>query len=76
MKDSWRPLLEGILKEGDIYLIFQTNKVPNVPYCSSLGDIGDETYHLMQTDLSSVKASWAPDYMYSRSKNHPNVWLF
>jgi hypothetical protein len=50
MKDSWRPLLEGILKEGDVYLIFQTNKVPNVPYCSSSGDIGDETYHLTQTE--------------------------
>jgi serine/threonine protein kinase len=64
MKDSWRPLLEGIPKEGNVYSIFQTNKVSNVPYCSSSGDIGDETYHLMQTNLSSVKANWAPDYVY------------
>jgi hypothetical protein len=64
MKDSWRPLLEEIPKEGDVYSIFQTNEVSNVPYCSSSGDIGDETYHLTQIDLSSVKANWAPDYVY------------
>jgi hypothetical protein len=36
----------------------------NVPYCSGSDDIGDKTYHLTQTDLSSVKASWAPNYVY------------
>jgi hypothetical protein len=30
MKDSWRPLLEGVPKEGGVYSIFQTNKVSNV----------------------------------------------
>jgi Fungal protein kinase len=64
MKDSWRPLLKGILKEGDVYSIFQTNGVSDVPYCSSSGDIGDKTYHLTQTDLFSVKANWAPNYVY------------
>jgi hypothetical protein len=63
MKDSWRLVLEGVPKEGDVYSRFKADKVRNVPRCSNSGDIGDNIYHLMRTDRS-VKASWAPNYAY------------
>jgi hypothetical protein len=46
MKDSWRLAIEGVPKEGDIYLKFEANEVPNVPHCSNSGDVGDDAYHL------------------------------
>lgn len=58
LKDSWRLLLEGVPKEGDVYSRFEANSVPNVPRCSNSGDIGDDEYHSTQTNLL-VNANWA-----------------
>jgi hypothetical protein len=63
MKDSWRLVIEGVPKEGDIYSKFKANAVPNVPHCLNSGDIGDNTYHSMRTD-HFVNANWAPNYAY------------
>ena len=63
MKDSWRLVIEGVPKEGDVYSKFKANGVPNVPHCSNSGDIGDDTYHSMQTDRF-LNANWAPNYAY------------
>jgi serine/threonine protein kinase len=61
MKDSWRPVLEGVLKEGDVYSRFAKNGVRNVPHCSNSGDIGDDRYHLTQTGHF---LKWNPKYAY------------
>jgi hypothetical protein len=63
MKDSWRLVIEGVSKEGDVYSKFKANAVPNVPHCSNSGDIGDDTYHLTRTD-HFVNQGWNPKYTY------------
>ena len=63
MKDSWRLLIEGVPKEGDVYSRFKANSVPNVPHCSNSGDIGDDAYHLTRTD-HFVHQDWNPRYAY------------
>ena len=63
MKDSWRLVVEGVLREGDIYSKFKVNAVPNVSHCSNLGDVGDDTYNSTWTD-HFVNKSWAPAYKY------------
>ena len=57
-KDSWRLVINGVLKEGDVYSRFQARAVPNVPHCSNSGDIGDSEYHSARTGLF-VHADWA-----------------
>jgi hypothetical protein len=69
MKDSWRLVLDGVLKEGNIYSKFKANAVPNVPYCSNSGDIGNNTYHSTQTDRFSCE-DWAPKYVYNLRQHH------
>jgi serine/threonine protein kinase len=63
MKDSWRLVIEGVPKEGDVYSKFKANAVPNVPHCSNSGDIGEDTYHLTRTD-QFVNQNWNPKYAY------------
>jgi Fungal protein kinase len=58
LKDSWRLVIDGVLKEGDVYSRFKAHKVPNVPRCSNSGDIGDDEYHSPQTGRF-VHADWA-----------------
>ncbi|KAM6490106.1 hypothetical protein JOM56_014425 [Amanita muscaria] len=59
LKDSWRVACDGMEKEGDIYKMFQEAEepVPNVPYCSASGDIGEDDFHLTQTQ-KFVDSSW------------------
>jgi hypothetical protein len=63
MKDSWRLIIKGVLKEGDIYLRFKANAVSNIPHCSNSGDIGNNTYHLMQTN-QFINQNWNTKYAY------------
>lgn len=49
IKDSWRVSLEGLTPEGQIYSELHDNSVPNVPFCSDAGDIGDDLYHSSRT---------------------------
>lgn len=44
-KDSWRVDLEGMTKEGDIYVELNSALVPNIPRCSASGDIDGHTTH-------------------------------
>ncbi|KAI9433375.1 hypothetical protein F5148DRAFT_113471 [Russula earlei] len=50
MKDSWRPVIAGVPREGDVYSRFKANAVRNVPHCSNSADIGYDKYHSTQTD--------------------------
>ncbi len=45
LKDSWRVLLDSITPEGEIYAKLHQNSVPNIPFCSRAGDVGDDTHH-------------------------------
>ena len=45
MKDFWRLDIEGVSKKGNVYSKFKANKVPNVPRCLNLGDVGDPAFH-------------------------------
>jgi hypothetical protein len=64
MKDSWRLVIEGVPREGDVYSKFEEQGVPNVPHCSNSGDIGNDTsYHSTRTD-HFVNENWAPNYEY------------
>lgn len=62
LKDSWRLVIEGVPKEGDVYKKFEDNKVPNVPHCSNSGDIGDDKYHSTQTGC--FVNAYCADYTY------------
>jgi hypothetical protein len=55
-----------VLKKGNAYSKFKANKVPNVPYCSNLEDIGNNMYYLTQTD-HFVNKEWIyldPNFVY------------
>jgi hypothetical protein len=54
-KDSWRIDCAGIVPEGDVYHILESNRVPNIPHCSASGDVGE---HRTQTNRYT-NASWA-----------------
>ena len=49
LKDSWRVLLDDISPEGDIYSKLHSHSVPNIPYCSRAGNIGNDLYHASRT---------------------------
>jgi hypothetical protein len=55
-KDSWRVDLEGMLKEGDIYVELNRANIPNIPHCSAFGDVNGHTTHTHQY----VNAEWVP----------------
>ena len=63
MKDFWRLDIEGVPKKGNIYSKFKTNKVPNVPCCLNLGDVGNPAFHSTQTNHYTTKP-WAPNFKY------------
>src|SRR6266702_1564079 len=48
LKDSWRVLLDSVTPEGEIYAKLRQNSVPNIPFCSCAGDVGDNTHHKSQ----------------------------
>jgi hypothetical protein len=43
LKDSWRVLQDDIAPEGEVYAKLHQHDVPNIPYCSHAGDVGDDT---------------------------------
>jgi hypothetical protein len=55
LKDSWRVLLDDITPEGEVYAKLYQHSVPNIPYCSRAGDVGDVTYHKSRTHDFLVK---------------------
>ena len=55
LKDSWWVLLEGIKPEGKVYTLLHENAVPNISYCSLVGDVGLKEYHQSQTDKFANK---------------------
>ena len=59
IKDSWRINIIGLPKEGEIYAKLERHQVPNIPICSCSGEIGDNTYHSIQTHFF-LDADWAP----------------
>jgi hypothetical protein len=65
MKDSWRLVLEGVPKEGDVYSRFEKNEVKNVPRCSNSGDIGEDKRHRTQTkEFVEEEWVWKSEYKY------------
>ncbi|KAH8983235.1 hypothetical protein EDB92DRAFT_1803985 [Lactarius akahatsu] len=59
-KDSWRVACDRIMKEGELYNILNNTKIPDIPYCSASGDIGEDTYHYTRTHTDQfVNAPWA-----------------
>src|SRR6266702_5040566 len=48
LKDSWWVLLDSVTPEGEIYTKLHQNSVPNIPFCSRTGDVGDNTHHKSQ----------------------------
>jgi hypothetical protein len=58
IKDSWRINIIGMPKEGNIYAKLEDHQVPNIPFCSNSGDIGDDAYHSTQTHFF-LDADWA-----------------
>ena len=56
-KDSWRVACDDVMKEGDVYVILNKAKVPNIPCCSTSGDVGDDTYHSTSTN-QFTNVSW------------------
>ena len=59
IKDSWRIDIIGVPKEGNTYMALKAQLVPYIAFCSQSGDIGNDTYHSMQTHFF-VDADWAP----------------
>ena len=49
LKDSWRVLLDSVTPEGEIYAKLRQNSVPNIPFCSRAGDVGDDIHHKSRT---------------------------
>ncbi|KAI9436787.1 hypothetical protein BJY52DRAFT_1130340, partial [Lactarius psammicola] len=45
LKDSWWVLLDSVTPEGEIYTKLHQNSVPNIPFCSCAGDVGDDIHH-------------------------------
>ena len=68
MKDSWRVVLNGVPKEGDVYSKFEAEGVPNVPRCSNSGDIGEDRYHSTQTDRF-CREGWFARYEYGLTRH-------
>lgn len=56
-KDSWRIACDEVVREGEVYTILNAANVPNIPYCSASGDVGDDLYHLTSTSRFA-NASW------------------
>jgi hypothetical protein len=50
LKDSWRVLLDDVKPEGEIYSLLYEKGVPNIPFFSLAGDVGNEAYHRSRTD--------------------------
>jgi hypothetical protein len=50
LKDSWRVLLDDVKPEGEIYRLLYEKGVPNIPFFSLAGDVGNEAYHRSRTD--------------------------
>ena len=63
MKDFWRLDIEGVSKEGNVYSKFKAHKVPNIPRCSNLEDVGDPAFHSTRTNHYTTKP-WAPNFEY------------
>jgi hypothetical protein len=45
LKDSWHVLLDDVKPEGEIYRLLYEKGVPNIPFFSLAGDVGNEAYH-------------------------------
>jgi len=65
LKDSWRVLLPGITSEGEIYKVFEHNKVPNIPRCLLAGNVGDDNFHSSMTHTfnDTYSSSYLSDYL-------------
>ncbi|KAH9008067.1 hypothetical protein EDB84DRAFT_1572373 [Lactarius hengduanensis] len=73
-KDSWRVACDGIMREGELYKILNDAKIPNIPYCSASGDVGEDTYHFTRTHAGQfVDAPWAlisPTHVFTPHRHH------
>jgi hypothetical protein len=63
LKDSWRVLIGGIRKEGDVYRQLHDKKVPNIPPCLMADDIGaDDSHHRTRTHEQVTDKKGAHSY--------------